>query len=56
VPIVNATRETLRDRLVPLVASHEERIRVGAAGRAYVEAVHDIEKVADRLLALYSRL
>ena len=56
VPIVNATRETLRERLVPLVASHEERVRIGAASRAYVETVHDIERVADRLLALYSRL
>ena len=56
VPIVNVTRETLRERLVPLVASHEERVRIGAASRAYVETVHDIERVADRLLALYSRL
>jgi glycosyltransferase involved in cell wall biosynthesis len=56
VPIVNATKETLRERLVPLVASLEERRRLGAASRAYVEAVHDLERVADRLLALYSRL
>jgi glycosyltransferase involved in cell wall biosynthesis len=56
VPIVNATKETLRERLVPLVDSAEERRRLGAASRAYVEAVHDLERVADRLLALYSRL
>jgi glycosyltransferase involved in cell wall biosynthesis len=56
VPIVNATKETLRERLVPLVASLEERRRLGAVSRAYVEAVHDMERVADRLLALYSRL
>jgi glycosyltransferase involved in cell wall biosynthesis len=56
VPIVNATKETLRDRLEPLVASREERVRLGAASRAYVGRVHDIEKVADRLLALYADL
>jgi hypothetical protein len=56
VPIVNATAETLRDRLEPLVASVAERRRIGAESRAYVETVHDSERVADRLLALYARL
>ena len=56
VPIVNATKETLADALRPLVESREERLRRGKASRAYVEAVHDDEKVADRLLELYARL
>ena len=56
VPLVSATKETLRARLEPLVASASERRRIGAASRGYVEQVHDIERVADRLLALYSRL
>jgi hypothetical protein len=56
VPIVSATKETLRERLEPLVADAAERRRIGAASRAYVEQVHDLERVADRLLALYSRL
>ena len=56
VPIVSATKENLRDRLEPLVASASERRRIGAASRAYVEQVHDVELVADRLLALYARL
>ena len=56
VPIVNATKETLAERLRPLVESPEERRRVGAESRAYVEAVHDVERVADRLLDLYARL
>jgi len=56
VPIVSATAETLRARLEELVASPQERRRRGEAGRAYVEAVHDIEKVADRLLEIYARL
>jgi Glycosyl transferases group 1 len=56
VPIVSATKETLVERLRPLVDSPTERRRIGAESRAYVERVHDIDKVADRLLALYSRL
>jgi glycosyltransferase involved in cell wall biosynthesis len=56
VPIVRATKATLVDDLRPLVESPEERRRVGAASRAYVERVHDIDQVADRLLALYTAL
>jgi glycosyltransferase involved in cell wall biosynthesis len=56
VPIVSATKETLRSRLEPLVASASERRRIGAESRAYVEQVHDLERVADRLLGLYARL
>jgi hypothetical protein len=56
VPIVSATRDDLRARLEPLVASNAERRRLGEASRKYVEHVHDLEQVADRLLALYARL
>ncbi len=57
VPLVHATKETLRDRLAELVAAGPaEWRRVGAESRAYVEAVHDVETIADRLLALYARL
>jgi glycosyltransferase involved in cell wall biosynthesis len=56
VPLVNASKETLRARLEPLVASASERKRIGAESRAYVEHVHDLEHVADRLLSLYARL
>lgn len=56
VPIVRATKESLRARLEQLVASSAERRRIGAESRAYVERVHDLEQVADRLLALYARL
>jgi hypothetical protein len=55
-PIVSATARTLRERLRPLVADAAERRRVGVASRAYVERVHDLERVADRLLDLYARL
>jgi hypothetical protein len=56
VPVVSATKQDLRERLEPLVASAAERRRIGAESRAYVERVHDLERVADRLLDLYSRL
>jgi glycosyltransferase involved in cell wall biosynthesis len=56
VPIVNVTADTLTDALRPLVESAEERRRVGRASRAYVEEVHDLERMTDRLLALYAEL
>jgi glycosyltransferase involved in cell wall biosynthesis len=56
VPIVSANADTLVDVLRPLVASPEERRRIGAASRTYVELVHDVERVADRLLDLYAGL
>ena len=56
VPIVSATAGTLREALRPLVADAARRRELGAASRAYVERVHDVERVADRLLDLYRRL
>src|SRR4051794_26319258 len=56
VPIVSATKETLVDALRPLVESPARRREVGAASRAYVERVHDIDRIAARLLDLYARL
>jgi glycosyltransferase involved in cell wall biosynthesis len=56
VPIVRANREDLVETLRPLAESAVERRRIGAESRAYVERVHDLELVADRLLALYARL
>src|SRR5471032_806266 len=55
-PIVPATKETLVDALRPLVEQPALRREVGAAGRAYVEQVHDIDHVADRLLDVYRSL
>jgi glycosyltransferase involved in cell wall biosynthesis len=56
VPIVSATPETLRETLRPLVADGSRRREIGAASRTYVERVHDLERIADRLLDLYGRL
>jgi hypothetical protein len=36
--------------------SADERRRVGASSRAYVERVHDADKGADRLIAIYRSL
>ena len=57
VPIVSATAETLRERLAPARRRRGRAARgVGAASRAYVERVHDLERVTDRLLDVYARL
>ena len=56
VPLVPTTKETLVDDLRPLVESPPLRREIGAASRAYVERVHDIDKIADRLLDVYARL
>ena len=56
VPIVRTTKETLAADLRPLLDSAEERQARAAASRAYVERVHDADKMADRLLAIYADL
>jgi len=56
VPIVSATKENLVEKLRPLVESFEERKRLGDAGRAYVEQVHDIDRIAESLIQIYERL
>jgi glycosyltransferase involved in cell wall biosynthesis len=56
VPILSATAETLRERLRPLVADAALRRSTGASSRAYVELVHDQERITDRLLDVYARL
>jgi len=56
VPIVRATKDDLAEKLRPLVESFEERKRLGKEGRAYVEEVHDVERMTDRLLDIYARL
>jgi glycosyltransferase involved in cell wall biosynthesis len=56
VPIVGITKETIRDRIAELAGSPDERRRIGASSRAYVEQVHDAEKGADRLIEIYRSL
>ena len=56
VPVVSAGPEDLEAKLRPLVESFELRNRLGEEGRAYVEQVHDIDKVADRFIEIYRSL
>ena len=56
IPIVPATAASLADAIRPLVESPALRRQIGAAGRAYVEEVHDIDRVADRLIDVYRSL
>jgi glycosyltransferase involved in cell wall biosynthesis len=56
IPIVPATAETLVADLRPLVERPALRRELGAAGRAYVEQVHDIDRIADRFIDLYGSL
>jgi glycosyltransferase involved in cell wall biosynthesis len=55
-PIVPATAETLVDALRPLVEQPALRRELGTQSRAYVERVHDIDRIADRLIDLYRSL
>jgi glycosyltransferase involved in cell wall biosynthesis len=55
-PVVPATKDTLVNALRPLVEQPALRREVGAASRAYVEQVHDIDRIADRLIDLYRSL
>ena len=55
-PIVPAMKATLADDLRPLVESPALRRELGAASREYVERVHDIDRIADRLLEIYASL
>ena len=55
VPLVRVTKETLRENLARLAADPEARARIGTASRAYVERVHASERIADRLIEIYSR-
>jgi len=56
VPIVPATADTLVEALRPLVEDAALRRRIGAESRAYVERVHDVDTVADRLIDIYRSL
>ncbi len=56
IPIVPATKETLVEALRPLVEQPSLRREVGSASRAYVEQVHDVDRIAARLVDLYRSL
>jgi hypothetical protein len=56
VPIVNATKATLVEKLRPLVESAQLRQELGERGREYVASVHDMRRIGDRLVEIYESL
>jgi glycosyltransferase involved in cell wall biosynthesis len=56
IPIVPARPDTLVEALRPLVESPALRREIGRSSRDYVEQVHDIDRIAERLLELYAAL
>jgi hypothetical protein len=55
-PIVNATQDDLYDCIASLLVDPERRRAIGEASRRYVEAFHDAEAYARRLVPLYERM
>ncbi len=55
-PIVRTTKQTLVSDLRRLAASADDRRAKSQQSRAYVERVHDADRMADRLIDIYSRL
>jgi glycosyltransferase involved in cell wall biosynthesis len=55
-PIVRTTKATLSADLRRLAGSAEDRHKKSQQSRAYVERVHDADRMADRLIDIYSRL
>lgn len=53
IPIVNATIDSLEEALAELVCDAARREELGLQGRAFVEAVHDIDRVAATIEQLY---
>ena len=56
VPIVSATPETLEQKLRPLVDSIDLRRSIGASSREYAEKLHDVDRIAEQLIAIYQRI
>ena len=52
-PVIDASAETLADRLKLLLTSVDERRRLGAASRSFVERWHDPRKVARTVIEAY---
>jgi hypothetical protein len=55
-PIVNASKHTLEERLDALLSDGQERARLGSRGREYVERYHDALRIAGELRGLYAEL
>lgn len=55
-PILNATKETLVDKLEELIRNETLRNQVGKASREYVEKYHDATRITPLLTEIYTHL
>ena len=55
-PIVNCNVDNIKEKLAWLIENPEERIRIGKAGRAFVEKHCDAKKVNEAVLNIYNEL
>lgn len=55
-PIINITIETIEEKLAWLIERPEERIRLGRAGRAFVEQHADRDTVYERTWSVYNEM
>ena len=55
-PIVNANIDNLKEKISWLINNPEERIKIGKAGRLYVEKHCDRKKISHQLLEVYQSL
>lgn len=52
-PLVNANKSNLKERLIPLIESSELRNKIGIMGRKYVETYHDYHVIGNYLGEIY---
>lgn len=52
-PIINANPDNIEIVLEELISNPQKRFEIGIQSRQYVETVHDIKVVADRLINIY---
>ena len=55
-PIVSASIDTLKEKLIWLIQNPQERIRLVKEGRAFVEKNYDQEKINEHIWNLYHRI
>jgi len=53
IPIINSTKDSLYDNLIPLIEKESLRRKKGKEGRRYVEKYHDPNKIAKNLIDNY---
>ncbi|BBH25011.1 hypothetical protein Back11_63560 [Paenibacillus baekrokdamisoli] len=52
-PVISANPATLYQKLIPLIKDAELRVRIGKAGREYVEQHHHVSAVINKLVEAY---